>query len=246
MNKYEDPDINFYLNKCFYLKLKSFGDAIGVKINPNEFENNFKPFQEINCISINDNIDYPSLEEINKIKNKYGENENEIYTNEIFNYNIEELDLSDEININEYFPIIDDINFISEKMLQKLYYFLQTNECQMKCFKKRNNDKIFNILNNYIQKYLLHLYYSPKLNNNNKINTYNSIIDMLKDKRVIYEDTGKQKSMVNKIFQKENIEENLDKRIKKEIKILLDNDQFFQFKYITTIIIGKSGLGNQF
>ena len=113
MNKYEDPDINFYLNKCFYLKLKSFGDNIGVKINPIQSENNFKPSHKINYISINDDIDYPSEEEINKIQRKHKKNENEIYNKEIFYYNIEELDLTDELNIIDYFPF-DNINIMSE------------------------------------------------------------------------------------------------------------------------------------
>ena len=55
----------------------------------------------------------------------------------------------------------------------------------MKYFKKTNYDKIFNILKNYIQKYLLNLYYSPKLNNNIKIKVYSTIINELKNKRVV-------------------------------------------------------------
>ena len=62
---------------------------------------------------------------------------------------------------------------------------MQNNECQMKYFKKTNYDKIFNILKNYIQKYLLNLYYSPKLNNNIKIKVYRTIINELKNKRVV-------------------------------------------------------------
>ena len=142
MNKYEDPDINFYLNKCFYLKLKNFGDNIGVKINPIQSENNFKPSQKINYNSIKDDIDYPSEEEINKIQKKHKKNENEIYNNEMFYYNIEELDLADELNKSDYFLIIDNINIMSEKLLKKLNYFLQNNECQIKCFKKTNFDEI--------------------------------------------------------------------------------------------------------
>ena len=218
MNKYEDPDINFYLNKCFYLKLKSFGKKIGVNINPIQLENNFKPSQKISYNSINDDIDYPSEEEINKIQKHHKKNENEIYNNEIFYYNLEELDLKDELNKSDYFPIIDNINIINEKLLKKLNYFLQNNECQMKCFKKANyDDKIFNILNNYIQKYLLNLYYSPKLNNNIKIKVYNTIIKELKNKRVVYENIGKQKSIINDIiindiFDREKINENIDKK----------------------------------
>ena len=113
----------------------------------------------------------------------------------------------------------------------------------MKCFKKTNDDKIFNILNDYIQKYLLNLYYSPKLNNNIKIKAYNTIINEFKNKKVVYENMGKQKSIINDIFDREKINENIDKRIENEIKLLLDNGSFSQFKYITTIIIGKTGLG---
>ena len=98
-------------------------------------------------------------------------------------------------------------------------------------------------MNKNIQKYLLNLYYSPKLNNNIKIKIYNTIINELKNKRVVYQNSEKQKSIINDIFDREKIYENIDKRIENEIELILKNGQFSQFKYITTIIIRKTGLG---
>ena len=66
-------------------------------------------------------------------------------------------------------------------------------------------------MNKNIQKYLLNLYYSPKLNNNIKIKIYNTIINELKNKRVVYQNSEKQKSIINDIFDREKIYENIGK-----------------------------------
>ena len=227
--KYIDKDINDNLKYCFLLKLKNFADLKGIQLDEHHLKN-------IN----RSHIVLPNIDEINNTK---------LYENNI-NQDSFELNLDDDDNKETKSKIRDEIKilkdwfplkvkkekwvYINEQNIKKLNDYCQKMIYQDDYFKNESNDEVFNSLKKSEKKNLINFFEEKKVD-------FISIIHKEFNNKFGYNISPKQ--AINIIINNENISTILKNRIKIEFDKLYNDKNFTKINYITTIVIGKSGVG---
>ena len=124
---------------------------------------------------------------------------------------------------NEDFKIKDDLN-------NSLIEFFQKNSIQDTYFNQESqddDDKAYNLLKKHIKNDLINYIYSKK----DFINGYN------------YKTMSYDKNPISKIIDSKQTSKIYKEKIKNEFKKIGDNINTFKIKYLSIIIIGKSGVG---
>ena len=227
LNIHNNPDIKLLLEHIFLKKLKDFGDKWRINIKIKESKQDVFDFPDEIEIERdeekqkNNNLITNSF---NFIKNDDNDNDNENNNNLMENMPL--------IN-NNWFPLNKRKNwkYIKEKTML-LEKYLQSSEIQDSFFNIKTSDQIFTIFKEYMKKELTNFL------DKSKCEFINSIDKSYQNKQIPFED-----KIIPKIFEKENISSVYDKLIENEINELNNNLGTITIKYMTILVVGRSGIG---
>ena len=230
VDEQDNKDIDNLLIDCFSSKLNDF--AIRNKIEFKKENNNIKEIiqndlpekNEINDEDLMKNNDMDSNNNNNESKSNNIESDN--------NENLSEKLKNNEEN-EEWFPLYKKSKYINDNLKNSLNMYLQKIEYQYQNINLDNNDKVFKSLMEYIIDNLKIFF------NLNKKEYIKSVEEQYNKNKL-----NGNKIPIYKIFY-EN--ENALSIYKNKIKFIFDkfkNDESFaKIDYISTIVIGKAGVG---
>ena len=221
---YNDKEINENLNYCYFIKLKNFAEKINI---PLENKNNLKV----------SNINLPYENEVGDeilYKNEINQDSFEIYENNIEINKIKTQKIKED---NNWFPLVskkEKMDYLSEDLLNSLYKFLNNMNYQDTYFSTITNDNTFFAMKKSGKKNLINFL------EDNKRKFINNIYN--KNKTDIKFDKN-QRQIISSILKNEIFTNTLQNKIKDEFKKLTNNKNFSKIDYITTLVMGKSGIG---
>ena len=217
-------DIKNELNLCFKMKLKNFAEKNNIDININldkcEIIENDLP----NKNEINEEILKREVQDTNSfdLGDNYNETKEESQNNESIRNN----------TIENWFPLIhNNLKYLDNKLIEVLNNNLQTKDCKDYYFKLSNYDRVFNSLSEYIKNDLDNFF------NLEKSKFINEIHSEYTNKNIEH------KLPINSILNKEQINNIYLSKIKNEFHRLKQDESFANINKITTIVVGKSGIG---
>ena len=154
-----------------------------------------------------------------------------------YNYNEtkEESQNDESIKLNtleNWFPLIcNNLKYLDNKLIEVLNNNLQTKDCKDNYFKLSNYDNVFNSLTEYIKNDLDNFF------NLEKSKFINEIHSEYTKKNIEH------KLPIKSILNKEQITNIYLSKIKNEFQRLKQDESFANINKITTIVVGKSGMG---
>ena len=228
-NKNSVTDIKSHLEHCFLVKLKDFGNKWEININVQH------PPPEGSDIDLPDKNDVEFAKLVKSSNNDL--NTNSFIFNENTSDNDESNDVLDDVkneNNDVWFPYQGkEWKYKKgDKFEEKLRQFLQNLEVQDSFFNKESDDKIFVSLRNDIKKDLIDFLNQKKYDFMRNIHSrYSKDIFPL------------DKDIIPKIIEKEKISSIYLDKIKNEFDIIDNNMNITNIKYITIIVVGRSGVG---
>jgi len=225
--KYKDKEINDNLTNCFLIKLKNFADIISVEVDNLQdikiSQNNLPYNIEVNDEELYENNSNHDSFELN-------DDEKEI---------VPQKNLKNSNNISkDWFPLKPKNKkweYINEETINIMNDFWPKMNYQDNYFNQLNiDDEVSNALKKY-EKKNLNIFLDEKKGDfiSNIHNNYKQ--DFKYDRS--------QKQKIKSILNNENISSILKERIKIEFDRLNNDKSFSKINYITTIVIGKSGIG---
>ena len=219
-NNENNKDIKYVLNHCFLTKLKDFGDSINIQI---EVKN------------IDEQNDLPEEKEVQQDEEKQKNNELQLF-NKFNNYEKTKTKNKDIIQTDDknWFPFTLNQEGIKEDNIP-LNNFLQNLRYQDSYFDKKTNDKTFNSLNEYIKQDLISFFVQKK-------KEFMKTIQKNYSNKIFYFEK-ELNEIITKIITKENVSKIYDSQIENEIQSININEENLKLKYMTIIIVGRSGIG---
>ena len=220
-----DEDIKYYLQECFLTKLEKFSkdNNINVEINyPTH-----KPINPLNASSIYDKDEIfkdVSQKSINLIDNFNDSDDDEI--NQQITENTTE---------KNWYPFIEsNWRYLNKESNNSLINFLQNSMIyQDSFFTNKDNNIIFNSLKDYMINDLIKIFESEKKN---------FIVDKI-SKNYYTRHITCDKNIISKIVSSLEFKNIYKIKIKNIINQINQNKEFCKIKYLTIIVIGKTGVG---
>jgi len=223
LNYENNSDIKRELNLCFKMKLKNFAEKNNIDANINLEQNEIIENDLPNKNELNGEILKTEVQNTNSfdLGYNYNETKEEPQNNESIGNNI----------LENWFPLNNNLKYLDNKLIEILNNNLQTKDCIDNYFKLSNYDKVFNSLIEYIKNDLDNFF------NLEKSNFINEIHSEYTKKKLEH------KLPIKSILNKEQITNIYSSKIKNEIQRLKQDDAFSNINKITTIVVGKSGMG---
>ena len=218
-NNENNKDIKYVLNHCFLTKLKDFGDSINIQI---EVKN------------IDEQNDLPEEKEVQQDEEKQKNNELQLF-NKFNNYEKTKTKNKDIIQTDDknWFPFTLNQEGIKEDNIP-LNNFLQNLRYQDSYFDKKTNDKTFNSLNEYKKQDLISFFVQKK-------KEFMKTIQKNYSNKIFYFEK-ELNEIITKIITKENVSKIYYSQIENEIQSININEENLKLKYMTIIIVGRSGI----
>ena len=226
LNYENNFDIKNELIICFKMKLKNFAKKNNINVNINldkdqKFENeNDLP----NKNEINEEILKIEVQNTNSfdLGYNYNESKEDSQNNENIKNNI----------LKNWFPLFQtDFKYLDNKLIESLAHYMQAKDTKDNYFKLTGPDKVFNSLREYIKKDLDDFFNLEKSKFIEEIHTEYT------KKNINH------KFPIQSILKKEQITNIYLSKIKIEFQRLKKDDTFSKIDYITTIVVGRSGVG---
>ena len=226
LNNQKNKDIRMLLANTFLIKLKDFGDSWDIKIQINKIEDGDPNLPEQRDIEIDEEKQNNNKLITNSFIYIPDENidENELDENKILN--------KESIEQKNWFPFEKSRNWKYIKDKLSMDKFLQNLEYQDSYFNEETEDQIFSSLKTSIKNDLINFLIQ------NKLEFIKSLDQIYSNKKFPFEQI-----IIQKIMESENISSIYDKKIKNEIDLINNNKNEINIKYITIIVLGRSGIG---
>ena len=224
LNYENNSDIKNELILCFKMKLKNFAEKNNIDANINL--DNFEKIEN----------DLPNKNEINEeILNIEVQNTNSFDLGYNYNESNEKTQNNESIYKNKlenWFPLFhNDLKYLDNKLIESLNHYLQAKDCKDNYFKLVESDIVFNSLREYIKKDLDNFF------NLEKSKFIEEIHEEYTKKNINHN------FPIQSILKKEQISNIYSSKIKTEFQRLQKDHTFSKIDYITTIVVGKSGVG---
>jgi len=209
---------------CFKMKLKNFAKKNNINVNINldnieRIENDLPNKNEINEEILNIPIQNTNSFDLGY---NYNESKEEAQNNKIIKKN----------NLENWSSLFhNNFKYLEIKLIESLNHYLQTKDNKDKYFQKENSDIVFNSLREYIK------------------NDLDNFFNLEKSKFIEEIHSEYTKKNINhnfpiqSILKKEELSNIYLSKIKTEFQRLKQDDSFSKIDNITTIVVGKSGVG---
>jgi len=224
LNYENNTDIKNELILCFKMKLKHFAEKNNIDVNinldnyekiENELPNENEINQEILKIEVQNTNSFDLGYNYNELK---GESQN-----------VETIKCN---NLENWFPLFhNDFKYLDNKLIESFSHYLQTKDSKDNYFKLDDSDKVVNSLREYMKKDLDNFF------NCQKSKFIEEIHKEYTKKKIDH------KFPIQSILNKEQIANIYLSNIKAEFQRLKQDDTFAKIDYITTIVVGRSGVG---
>ena len=224
LNYENNLDIKNELIICFKMKLKHFAKKNNIKANI-KLDNDQKIENDLpNKNEINEEILKIEVQNTNSfdLGYNYNESKEEFQNNEIVKANI----------LENWFPLFhNDFKYLDNKSIESLNHYMQAKDNKDNYFKLTGSDRVFNSLREYIKKDLDNFFNLEKSKFIDEIHTEYT------KKNINH------KFPIQSILKKKQITNIYLSKIKTEFQRLKKDDTFSKIDNITTIVVGKSGVG---